>query len=70
MIDGTGKETGSSSTGDEDRLVDVRVAFVGQKALVLVTSTTNGKTTNAGQLVFIKENDLEAELAKLRVGGV
>ena len=66
MIDGTGKETGSSA-GDKDRLVDCEVAFVGQGALVL--ETTTGKTNKVGYLVFAEEPDIAGELAKLRVQG-
>lgn len=66
MIDGTGKETGSS-TGDQDRVVDVDVAFVGNGALILETKTE--KTAKVGHLVFAKEPDMNAELAKLRVEG-
>lgn len=67
MIDGTGKETGSSATGEQDRLVDVDLAFVGEGALVLETRPEKGKSI--GYLVFAKEPDLESELAKLRVEG-
>lgn len=66
MIDGTGKETGSSA-GDKDRLVDCEVAFVGQGALVL--EATTGKENKVGCLVFAKEPDIAGELAKLRVQG-
>lgn len=66
MIDGTGKETGSSA-GDKDRLVDCEVAFVGQGALVL--ETTTGKANKVGYLVFAEEPDIAGELAKLRVQG-
>lgn len=65
MIDGTGKETGGSQTGEQDRVVDVDVAFVGQGALVLQSSA--GKSKKAASLVFAKEPDLDGELTKLRV---
>lgn len=67
MIDGTGKETGSSATGEQDRLVDVEVAFAGQGALVLETKT--GSSSKIGYLVFAAEPDMYGELAKLRVEG-
>lgn len=65
MIDGTGKQTGGSQTGDQDRIVDVDVAFVGQEALVLQSAESESKS--AASLVFAKEPDLEGELTKLRV---
>ncbi|CAM9411444.1 unnamed protein product [Scytosiphon promiscuus] len=65
MIDGTGKETGGSQTGEQDRVVDVDVAFVGQGALVLQSSAAKSK--KAASLVFAREPDLDGELAKLRV---
>lgn len=68
IIDGTGKETGSSATGEQDRLVEVVVAFVGQEALILETNAE--KTKKTGHLIFAKEPDINGELAKLRVDGV
>lgn len=71
MIDATGKQSGSSSTGEQDRVVDVSVAFVGQNALVF--TTMNSQTTGVnktGILVFARELDLSAALAQLRVDGV
>lgn len=67
MIDGTGKETGPSKTGEQDRLVHVDVAFVGHGSLILETKT--GKAMKVGHLLFAREPDLEAELATLRVAG-
>lgn len=67
MIDGTGKETGGSQTGEQDRVVDVDVAFVGQGVLVL--ESVSAKSKKPLSLVFAKEPDLEGELAKLRVAG-
>ncbi|CAN0507999.1 unnamed protein product [Ectocarpus sp. 12 AP-2014] len=67
MIDGTGKETGGSQTGEQDRVVDVDVAFVGQGVLVL--ESVSAKSKEPLSLVFAKEPDLEGELAKLRVAG-
>lgn len=67
MIDGTGKETGSSNTGEQDRLVEVAVTFAGREALVLETRAV--KTMKTGHLVFAKEPDIDGELAKLRVSG-
>lgn len=67
MIDGTGKETGGSQTGEQDRVVDVDVAFVGHKALVL--ESVAAKSKKVVSLVFANEPDLHGELAKLRVAG-
>lgn len=65
MIDGTGKQTGGSQSGEQDRVVDVDVAFVGQKALVL--ESVAAKTKKEVSLVFAQEPDLQGELTKLRV---
>lgn len=65
MIDGTGKQTGGSQSGEQDRVVDVDVAFVGQKALVL--ESVAAKSKKAVSLVFAQEPDLQGELTKLRV---
>ena len=48
-------------------MVDCEVAFVGQGALVL--ETTTGKTNKVGYLVFAEEPDIAGELTKLRVQG-
>lgn len=65
MVDGTGKATGGSQSGEQDRVVDVDVAFVGQGALVL--ESVEAKSKKAVSLVFAKEPDLYGELARLRV---
>lgn len=65
MVDGTGKKTGGSQSGDQDRVVDVDVAFVGPGALVL--EAVEAKSKKAVSLVFAKEPDLYGELARLRV---
>lgn len=71
MIDGTGKKTGSSSTGELDRVVDVSVAFVGRNALVFTTHDAKRKGDNKeGSLVFTRERDLDLALAELRVDGI
>lgn len=71
MVDGTGKKTGSSFTGEQDRVIDVSVAFVGQKALVLNTFDSEKKVEiKEGSLVFVRESDLDLALAELRVDGV
>lgn len=67
MIDGTGKETGGSQSGDQDRVVDVDVAFVGRGALVL--EAVEAKSKKSVSLVFASEPDLDGELTKLRVAG-
>lgn len=71
MIDGTGKKTSSSSTGELDRVVDVSVAFVGRNALVFTTYDSKRKGDNkGGSLVFTREPDLDMALAELRVDGI
>lgn len=72
MIDGTGKMTGSSFTGEQDRVVDVSVAFVGSNGLVFTTFDSSGKKeeNKEGSLVFVREPDLDLALAELRVDGV
>lgn len=67
MIDGTGKETGGSQSGEQDRVVDVNVAFVGRGALVL--EGVEAKSKKSVSLVFANEPDLYGELTKLRVAG-
>ena len=72
MIDGTGKQL--SSAGSEQRMVDLKVLYAGDQAIVCSTSIDDveaadyfGNDNGASLLVFFRETDLDGELNAMRV---